>query len=322
MPPKRAKVVRVKKKGGTWTTVAAARRRKAPYRAKAVKINKKTMAKSRRAFEEVKKYTHEQLAIDMGVTPTQPYVDNVSNPTVLKAMVQNDPNQTASRAKILPMWSFYTMKQGFDTESVIGEKRNNKYCTCKLVFNFPTRVQLDNPRYYLIQMWVTQPFQATNFTNPAKKDVTRNQFLTHLSNMVSEYFDEDGKREFVNFNPIETKHFKIVSYRRIVPKMNEQEINPVAGPLTSTTVNPQVFGKPSPQNHTFTWKMKPGKQAKFTKGDSLAGPLDFYYLNDSWLPLIVYYSPDSGTVSAGTADRVGVDNSPFIYYNDCTWWTD
>lgn len=307
-PPKRSKPGDIRKYAKKKDTIKG-------------KQGKKNLAKARRSFEEMKKYNHEQLAIDMGVTAMVTSVDNVTNPTVLKPMVQSDVAQTASTAKILPMWSFYNPKQGFDEQSMIGTKRLNKYLQCKMVFNFPEHAQLDNPRYYIIQLWVTKPFGATNFTTPNVGDVTRAQFLTHITNHVSQFFDEAGKREFVNFNPIETKDFKILSYRRVKPNKDGQEISPAMAIEPGVTEFPETFGKASQVNLSFKWKLKQAKNTRYSTGTSLAGPIDFMYPNDSWIPALIYYSPDAGNSSAGQAAREGTENAPFIYYNDQTWFT-
>lgn len=324
MPRTKGTVVAVKKKGQKYFVTQPGQTRRKPYtgsKAKAKKVSKKGLNKARRSFEEMKRYTHEDLAKDMGVTNIVTVVDNVTNPTVLKPMVQDDIAQTASRAKILPIWSYYNPKVGFTEDAMIGMKRINKYCKAKMVFNFPQHAQLDNPRYYIVQLWVTMPPNNTNFTTPSKTDYTRFQFLTHITEHISQYFDEAGKREFVNFNPREDKHFKIIKFHRVQPNQNGQEINPVAGPLTATTVNPQVFGKPSQVNLTFNWKCNQTHNTQYTKGTSGAGPIDFLYDNTGWIPALLYYSPDSGDASAGAAPREGTENSPFLYYNDCTWFT-
>lgn len=324
MPPKRAKVVKYRKKGQKkWTSTKVkgkvTNRKGHPYK----KVNAKALAKTRRQFEEMKSYSHEQLAIDLGVTSMNPVVDHIYNPTVLQNMTSSTGN--AMTSKIFPMWSFYNPKQGFDDESMIGSKRINKFCKCKMVFQPPAHPQVDNPKYYLISAWITLPINNTEFSTPTKAAFTRAELISHILHAVQKNFDENQKREFVNFNPIETKHYKVVSYRRIKFDQNNQSINPQMAIEPGVTVYPQTYGKASKQNHSFTWKLDATKNTQYTAGTTptSSAAVPFLYPNKSWLPVVIYYCPDAGDPdgSAGAGSRDGNDNNPIIYYNNQTWFT-
>lgn len=283
----------------------------------------KKLAVARRSFEEMKSYSHKELAQDLGVTTVTPVVDNVYDPTIPQSMTSATQNPLIS--KIFPMWSFYSAKQGFSDQSMIGSKRINKFLKCKMVFEPPANPQLDNPRYYLISAWITNPVNLTDFTNPTKSAFTRAEMIQHILKSVQKDFDEAGVNEFVNFNPIETKHYKVVSYRRIKFDQNSNAINPQQSIVPGTTVFPETYGKQARQNHTFTWKLNPAKNTQYTMGTpgALGVPLPFLYTNNSWLPVVIYYSPDANAPdnNAGAGTRTGPDNNPKIYFNNQTWFT-
>lgn len=287
---------------------------------------KKKLATARRSFEEMKSYSHEQLAIDLGVTTLNPVVDNVYNPTAVTHMISSTGLPLTS--KIFPMWSFYNPLVGFSDHSMIGSKRINKFLKCKMVFIPPSIPQVDNPRYYLISAWVTNPVNLTEFTAPHKNSFTRANLIQHILKSVQKDFDENGQREFVNFNPVETKHYKIVSYRRINFDKNSEAVAPTVIPGSSAAGGQQVehrVGKNSRSNHTFTWKLNQSKNTKYTEGDvaQLGAPVPFYYPNNSWLPVVIYYSPDAGTpdTASGAPVRTGPENNPSVYFNNQTWFT-
>lgn len=298
------------------------RKAKVPKR-KVKKVNKKALARARRSFEEMKSYSHKELAVDMGVTTVNPTVDNIYDPTIPQAMISNTNAPLIS--KIFPMWSFYTAKQGFDDQSMIGSKRINKFLKCKMVFEPPTNPQIDNPRYYLISAWITTPINLTEFTSPTKTAFTRGELIQHLLKSIQKDFDQAGTAEFVNFNPIETKHYKIVSYRRIKFDQNKNPMAPQQAIIPGTTVYPETYGKNARQNHTFTWKLNPAKNTQYTTGapGPLGTPLPFLYPNNSWLPVVIYYCPDANVhdQGAGVENRVGEVNNPKIYFNNQTWFT-
>lgn len=288
-------------------------------------LAKRKMAAARRPFVEIKARDHKALWVTMGGTELSPVVDNVTDPTVNQNMTTNvGGTYVPHKSHFFPLWSFLNPVQGVTDADMIGTQMVPKYLTCKLTWTWPSVLQANNPKYYLIHGWCTTPMNTTEFTTPKTADLTRAQIITHVTNHVRRDFDESVKKEHLQFKPIETKDYTILGYKRIRPNNNSNQIAPanvVAAPITSMGA-PAVIqqeGRLGQINMAFKWPLS-NKKVQFSYGATSApSGTPFLFNNKGWIPFLLYYCPSAGE---GIGPLNGQDNSPSIAYNDKTWFSD
>lgn len=299
-------------------------KRKQAFKPKA----KKVMAKKRAPFVEIKSRSHTELWTTMGGTTIAPVRDTVVDPKVLVTMATVNTNPASNNIPFIsygfPLWSYYNPVQGVGDNDIIGRSLTMKYLTAKVHFEFPINAQVNNPRYYLIHGWVTMAPKLTGFTTPIREQFTRSQLLEFIDDQVVNNFNNDADDEFLEFKEKQNKNFKILGYRRIKPKKDELQVDP-AMYLQSTTVRPQTYGRPSPQNHTFRWPLN-NRKLRYTTGqtDSSVPDIPHLYLNDAgtFLPFLLYYCPDTQYISRGADGNYPDNTCPIIGYDNKVWFSD
>ena len=290
------------------------RKRKAAFKP----AQKKRFARKRAPFTEIKSISHTELWQKMGGLGLNT-VDMVKDPKILTHMATSTTSITTNNipfiSKMFPLWSYYNPVNGTGDNEMIGRSLTAKYLTARLHFEFPVNAQLVNPRYYIIHGWVTKPCVLTQFTSPVKSAYTRSLLLEHIADMVVNDFNNDADDEFLDFKERQNKNYKILGYRRIKPKSTENQIQPTVH-TTDTSINPQTFGAPSDQNHTFKWPLN-NRKLRFTTGTSVAPvTIPFLYTNDGdWLPFLMYYCPDTDKIPQTTSD-IGEPPVPVTHYTD------
>ena len=308
-------------------------KRRAPARKttrSGARVSKTTMARNRRPFVEIKGRDHKSLWQTMGGTGSN-IVDNVSDPTLNKSMTVETGQGifTPVKSNFFPLWSFLNPIQGVTDQDMTGTQMVPKYLTAKVTWTWPEKLQVNNPKYYMIHGWCTVPMNLTEFTTPKLSEFTRANMIQHIINHVRRDFDESVKNEHLQFKPIETKDYTILSYQRVRPNQNANQIvpvNAVTRPAGSdASMNPAVItplGRLGQKTMTFKWPLKNKKQ-RYVYGASSATvdgkEVPFLYNNSSWQPFLLYYCPSAGE---GLGPALGIDNSPKIAYNDKTWFSD
>jgi len=259
--------------------------------------------------------------------------DTVSDPKHPQYMATTSPDPTLNNVpfitKLFPLWSYMNPIQGTDDNNMIGRSLTAKYLTARVHFEFPKKPQVKNPRYYLIHGWVTQPPGLTQFTNPTKVNFTRSAMLTHLHSMIVEDFNNDSPDEFLDFKEKQNKNYKVLGYRRIKPTQKDLQVQPeMLIKQDGTTINPDVYGSVSPQNHVFKFPLN-NRKIRYTKGLTQQGvQVPFLYPNDkgTWIPFLIYYCPDTDRVPQDvtpTGQAIYPDNQcPTISYDNKIWFSD
>ncbi len=282
---------------------------------------KQKFQNSRRPFVEIKSRSHKEFFQALGGSDGMfPEVDGVVNPLTNYSLTKKaavDPSQPALLSKYFPVWSYMNPIQGVSEKDMLGTTLTAKFLTAKLQFTFPDTNQLTSPRYYILHGWVKIPNNLTQYTTPARSTFTRGNQLDHIYNHIIKDFDETNKEEFLQFKEKTNKDYITLGYKRVRVNRN-----------TNTGLNPTIAGEPqgiviagsNPKvNMTLKWPLN-NRKLKYIRGSDnstvVPGGVTHFYLNKDWLPFILYYCPDAGTVPVGTA------NSPAIAYNDKFWFSD
>eukprot|EP01050_Picozoa_sp_SAG11_P020721 SAG11_NODE_3544_length_2379_cov_103.728509_2_plen_322_part_00 len=292
--------------------------------------NKKRFAIKRAPFTEMKSISHSELWQKMGGTGLN-IVDHIRDPRILDHMATSTITPSSNNipfiSRMFPIWSYMNPVNGTADNEMIGRSLTAKYLTARVHFEFPVNAQLKNPRYYIIHGWITKPHCLSDFTSPVKTAYTRSDLLNHIAAQVVDDFNNDADDEFLDFKEKQNKNYKILGYRRIKPKANENQIDPAAY-LTATSIVPQTFGQPSDQNHTFKWPLN-NRKLRYTTGQTVA-PVStpFLYTNDGdYVPFMLYYCPDTDKIPQVTSGSPPIttypDNQcPKIAYENKFWFTD
>ena len=293
-------------------------RKKRAANLKAYRRKKMRFQAMRRPFVEIKKRSHLDLWETFGGSTTFPTVDTITNPMALQNMTNSDTDKTPKRSHIFPIWSYMNPVQGITEKDMLGTTLTAKYLTAKVNFQFPSDLQTNNPKYYMVHGWVKVPTNLTIYTTPSRTDFTRTQLLQHLTNHISRDFDQNKKEEFLYFKEAERKDIQILSYRRVKPDQNSLQV-PIDTDFT-TSSQVQVIGKLPQVNMTFKWPCA-NRKIKYEKGtdSTMTGSAPFYYDNKGWLPFLLYYCPSAGM---GIGPGNGEAKSPSIAYNDQFWFSD
>lgn len=283
------------------------------YRRKKMKFQS-----ARRPFVEIKGRSHRELWQTMGGHPDNyPTLDTIVDPTTVINLVTGGSSSPASRMRMLPLWSYLNPVQGVTDNDIIGTSMTAKFLTAKVQFYFPTTPQLTSPRYYIVHGWVKVPVHNTAYTVPSRTDFTRQQLLTHIQNHVKNFFDQDGKDEFLQFKEKSNKDFITLGYKRITTNRN---INPGVNPTNSGYIGAESLKGSNPvQTIVCKWPMN-NRKIKYIYGTQNAvhgtPGTPFLYENTQWLPFLLYYCPDKDVVPAGST------NSPALAYNNKIWFSD
>lgn len=287
---------------------------------------KKAMARKRAPFVEIKSRSHTELWETMGGTTMTPVIDTVVDPKIIVHMATVNASPSSNNIPFIsygfPLWSYLNPVQGVGDNDIIGRSLTMKYLTARVHFEFPVNLPVKNPRYYLIHGWVKASPKLTEFTTPIRSQFTRAQLSEFIDDQVVNQFNNDADDEFLNFKEKQNKNYSILGYRRIKPKKNELMIDPQMY-LTNTTVNPQTYGQPSPQNHTFRWPLN-NRKIRYTTGATSETSTPFMYPNDhgTFLPFLLYYCPDTPLVPRGADGNYGDNLCPKIAYDNKVWFSD
>lgn len=279
---------------------------------------KRRFANARRPFVEVKSRSHKDLWEYMKGESTATTFDTIVNPLEPINMTTGTAVATAIKMKLLPIWSYLNPVQGVTEQDIIGTTMVAKYLTAKVQFYYPQTPQITSPRYYLVHGWVKVPVNLTAYTTPSRVEFERQDLLDHIQNHVKNYFDQDGKDEFLQFKEKSNKDFVTLGYKRIMTNRNTNGgINPTL--IGSDQYSTGVLGANPVKTFVVKWPMN-NRKLKYIFGtqNQVSGATNapFMYENKSWLPFLLYYCPDADIISAGN------QNSPVIAYNNKIWFTD
>lgn len=296
MPPKRTPLAR------QTTKVGKGFKKKVTTRGAYKPARKKQAMKSRRPFVEGKK----RIASDISriMTSNQSVATGFyKQPLLHTQIVLNPAVSTGGNAfQNIPLTVFNRMNQGFNDFEMIGSSIYSRYLKLKCEVNFPQGADvLVKPfKMYLISGWITNPLNKNAHTVIHNADVTQSILDSHVETNLLEYFDDSEDR--LEFHRKTRQNIKVESYRRILPKTQENTFGPtthveqVAPGSSSKTAT----GAPASVQLNHTWKVM--RKVHYTLGLSESdgntlpqagdNELQNYYPNDSWLPFSCFYMPD------------------------------
>lgn len=281
---------------------------------------RKKFAAKRKPFVEIKSRDHKALWTDMGGTAADR--DTVLDPYVPRHLITPGINAPQKLTQ-LPVWSYVNPVQGFTSEDMLGQYLTPKFLKMKLSLRPPKAYLAQpvpgsnrdaSPRLYVIHGWMTNAINNNAFTTPTRDGMTRAQFLTYMSNHISQKWMNTGRQNSLDFREATQSDIKILGYKRIrQPKDNNISI-PLEGQAITTTSTTTIGQQPVVE-FSLNWKLN-NRKVKYVKGTNTMTDIDFLYPNDSWIPFVLLYQPDSDYQASG-------QNYSWSYaYNDKTWFSD
>ncbi len=278
-------------------------------------------AKKRRQFVEIKSRSHRELWESMGGTAE-------SRDTVLDPIVPLHLTTTGMHAPqkltYLPVWSYINPNQGFTEHDMVGQFTVPKFLKMKLSLRppkayaaqpAPGSVRDASPRLYVIHGWMTNPTNANAFTTPTREAMTRALFTEHMVNHISQKWKNTGRQNSLEFREQTQLDINVLGYKRIRNPKDDNISVPIQGQAISVGTSTTVGQQPVVE-FSIDWKLK-NRKVKYVKGtQGQVTDVDFYYPNDSWIPFVLIYQPDSDYQASGN------DYSWTYAYNDKTWFSD
>lgn len=274
------------------------------------KSTKKNFMKRRNPFVENKIRNYREFTDKLDPIRSNTPL-NFPDPTDFEAIPIDDAYTT-----FLPI-PFYHMNRGLNNNEMIGTNIYVKYLKSKFQFLAPEGAHMiDYPcQVYLVHGWVTQPFAATENSDPSSADATFTDMLGHITSYVKEYFDD--RKDTLDFPRKKKQHIKILGYRKLHTNKNKEI--PVQGVSDVATSR----GALAPINISCRWDVM--RKVHYTKGanNSHLGSVstypmaDFNYPNESWLPFAIFYNPQfASTPSSSTNDLWRVATNSAMWYSD------
>ena len=305
--------------GGGKRTYGALRKttRKGAYK----KRNKQAFAIRRRPFVETKRQTDEILAGKNGEI-TGAVKDGIRNP-VVPLELTNGTNTPGGEEELnfLPVHTFLSMNKGFEGSDMIGQSVYSRFLQARLEFELPSGSnQIQHPcNIYLIHGWVTAPKNNTQHTPTTISGQLRTDLQDYIKQHITEHFNQ--RRDKLQWIPKRTSSLKILGYRKIKPKTNNNLgidstmlNNPNAGGIQTYSVGSKPL-----INMTCNWPMK--RKVHYVQGASASGSVEHQYPNYSWLPFMIVFNPTAGDFFNTTLYPSG-DPKLKVRYNCIHYYTD
>ena len=247
--------------------------------------------------------------------------DTVLDPYVPKNLTTAGMN-APQKLTFLPVWSFYNPVRGFEQTDMIGSYMTPKFLKMKLSLRppktyasqpAPGSVRDASPRIFVIHGWMTNPINNNAFTTPTRDAMTRADLLTYMQNHISQKWMNTGRQNSLDFKEATQSDIKIIGYKRI---RNPQDDN-IGIPLRGTTAPvTSLVGQQPVVEFSVDWKLTNRKIKYVTGTQAQATDVPFLYPNDSWIPFVLIYQPDSDYQASGN------DYNWTYAYNDKTWFSD
>lgn len=268
------------------------------------KIKKKPLVKARAALVEVKKRDATEIALK-NINPD----GTEGNHYPVHSLRHTIPNNDAVFVFDLPAWN--RQSHGFEDHNCVGNSIFMKWLDFRVQFDFPTGTDaIVNPiRLYLVHGWLKKVIGATDNTTPNRGAVTQTAMRTNLYTQLAEYFDE--KTDFLIPRDLGASNIKINGYKRIAPDRN-QNIAGGAGWYNPSYINRKI-------KFTLNRKMELTEGlAEATNYPAATHDTQNLYINNSWQPFVLLYSPDFNTMR----NAAGADVSMGVRYNSTLYFTD
>lgn len=230
--------------------------------------------------------------------------------------------------QIIPLEPFYRMTQGFQSFQMIGDSVYGKSLRLKVAVDFPyaDEVIVRAFKMYVITGFITRPMAATATTTPTRSDVTVDDITSYINQQLFEYFD--SKDDPLEFHEKRRQNLKIVSYKRLKPKVDGLTPITHAEQVAPGTTSKVAHGAPHSVQKNFTWKLNRKVHYELgapapTDSDTLppAGDqmLQNWYPNDAWLPFAIFYMPEwekMKNVAGSYTSELKFRHNVAFYYSD------
>ena len=257
---------------------------------------KANFQKRRAPFVETKHQTDEILA-GKNQDLTGSVKDGIRNPVVPREL-GNGTLGAPDELNMLPVQTFLSMNKGLEGSDMIGSSLYSRYLQARLEFELPSGQQtIRHPaNLYLVHGWITAPKNNTQHTTTDILDQTRADLQQYIRDHVEEHFNQ--RRDKLQWIPKKTSTLKILGYRKIKPKTNDN-----IGVDTTFLNNPsgggiQTYTQGSKPliNMVCNWPTK--RKIHYSQGqhDTMSAPpaVEHYYPNYAWLPFMLVFNPTAG----------------------------
>lgn len=281
---------------------------------------RKAFAKTRQPFTEIKARDHKELWESLGGTAAER--DTITDPYVPKYLITPGIN-APQKLTFLPVWSYYNPVRGLDQTDMLGQYLTPKFLKMKLSFRppkaylsqpLPGSVRDASPRIFVIHGWMTNNLNLNQFTTPTREGLTRSDFIEYMTDHISQKWASSGRQNSLDFREATQSDIKILGYKRIRQPQQNQISIPLEGESLTSTTSTSVGQQPVVE-FSLNWRMN-NRKVKYSKGTNQMTDKDFLYPNDSWVPFVLIYQPDSDYQASGQ------NYSWSFAYNDKTWFSD
>lgn len=275
--------------------------------------------------------------------PTRRQVSNISNMAECVKFVgwENYPDQktlpiqefyvsTTASSHFIPIHPFWYMRAKRDipelNSAVEGRDIFSKYLQTKLEIKYPESMfgpQGGTRPIEVIYGWVN-PLNLTDRTTPSENQVTFQEILDYVKDMIAEDFD--SKNDTMEFKDRRKRNYNIVGRFKVKPNQNSF----LPGPVTSSSSSGGVAdtmgfeGSAPPLRRNINWKMM--KKVRYERSVNGGSPPNdpFIYPNQAYLPFICLYNPDHANYSPNSPDGEGnlQVKQIKIRYSSCHWFND